>query len=399
MLNYITDRVITFRKVLITVVATFLGGIVLLFFSSIPKKVGLYRWIAEKHIRFLIGFTPAFQNGIPWKYTFEELYQSSEVPPLAGQRAIVTGSNSGIGYQAALALARLGAEVTLACRNPTKCEAAAESIRMDVDVKKNCCNSGTISRIFVKTLDTSSLRSVQAFAQEYIEDRNEQDGGSLDILWMNAGTSFPNRNDFQYVPTTEEDGLEVVFATNYVGHHLLYRLLEPMLLKSSMARVIQTSSAASMLASGVPTDMKTLNDQVTPKDAYRRSKLAQIVWVKALIRRLQSLNIGHIYANAFHPGLVDSTMWDTHLAAANKSAPILFLKVINWIRHNAMWTTSEGALTGLFLAVAQDRIRQENIRGQYFHPQGQHVVFEPAENEELQDQLWRFSDELVRAYI
>ena len=370
-------------------------GLVVLIVCSLPllARLGFFRWYAENVSHFFIGFAPAFHYGVEWGFTMEEeIFQSSSSSdlPLLGQRAIVTGANSGIGYEIALALARFGANVTLACRNPIKCQQAAERMRADETVRGS---------IFTKTLDTSSLTSVQTFAKEYIRDNP-----SLDILMLNAGTSFPNRSTIRNdgVVPLSEDGIEIVFATNYVGHHLLYRSLEPLLQRSKMARVVQTSSAASFLATDVATDLKTLNtcdprnNKFNPKVAYRQSKLAQILWTKALTRRLSEDS--NIYVNTFHPGLVDTNIWDKQLIGSDSPTSVVML--VNWLRrHHVMWTSSEGALTGVFLAVAQDRLRQDNIRGRYYHPQTQRVTIPMADDVALQDRLWTFTEELVENFL
>jgi retinol dehydrogenase-14 len=359
-------------------------GVVL--FSPIPTKLGFYRWIAEAKAPELIGFTPAYLYGVPWKYSFEELYKSN----LTGQTAIVTGANSGIGYEISLNLARLGAEVTMACRNPTKCEKAAERIR---------ANESTKGKVKSMLIDTSSLSSVKAFAEAYLKANQDQ---SLDMLFLNAGIGFLD-NKPKCLPNSE-DGIEMIFATNYVGHHLLYRLLETLLEKSKLARVIQTSSNGSFdtYSYKVATDMETMHRCHGPFNArkaenlsYGQSKLAQIVWSKALTKRLGPDST--IYVNAFNPGATDTAIWDKIIEDSRASQ--IFRSFVDWMRSNVMWTAGEGALTGLFLGVAVDRLVQDNIRGRYFHPQAIEVTNPSAENEVLQNDLWEFSEELVEEFL
>jgi hypothetical protein len=73
--------------------------------------------------------------------------------------------------------------------------------------------------------------------------------------------------------------------------------------------------------------------------------------------------------------------------------------VITWVKREAMWTPAEGALTGLYLGAAIDRLRGENVRGLYFHPQSEPIVNPLANNEVLQDKLWDFSEELVKDFL
>ena len=104
-----------------------IAGIFLgLLFSPLPTRVGFYRWIASIKPNY-IGLFPEFHHGVEWGWSFEELYRAN----LTGQKAFVTGANSGLGFETSLALVRLGVSVTLACRNPRKCDHAAHKIEAD----------------------------------------------------------------------------------------------------------------------------------------------------------------------------------------------------------------------------------------------------------------------------
>jgi NAD(P)-dependent dehydrogenase (short-subunit alcohol dehydrogenase family) len=192
---------------------------------------------------------------------------------LTGQTALVTGANSGTGFECALALARLGASVTLACRNPVRCQKAADTIRADSMFQDR--GGGTVSTM---TLDTSSLASVQSFGKAYRS--NPQTQSKLDMLFLNAGIGSGGGG--KTVPLSE-DGIELVFATNHVGHHLLFHLLEPLLFQSKMARIVLTSSAGSFHSFDykVATNLETLNNVEisSPRDmqkVYGQSKLMQV---------------------------------------------------------------------------------------------------------------------------
>lgn len=334
-----------------------------------------------------MGFTPAYHHGVPWQFTFEDL----DSIDLSGQTAIVTGANAGIGYAVSEHLFKLGADVTMACRNPKKCDAAAAKIG-----KNNGSSNGNVK---TGLIDTESMASVKAFATQY---SNDNKGTSLDMLYLNAGTAFTNP-DYDCVPSSV-DGVEKIFATNYVGHHLLFRLLEPALQKSKLARVVSTASngAYTSYSYQVATDLETLNGCTEPftKGAanlsYGQSKLAQIVWTKYLARRYLGPE-SNIYANAFHPGAVATEIWEKTLSQAR--APQFTVDFFEWLKRETMWTPAEGALTGLFLGAATDRIVRDNLRGRYYHPQAQEVVNPVALNQTLQDQLWEFSEELVKDFL
>lgn len=377
------------------------GGIAILvglILSPIPRNFGLYRWIASKDATW-IGFTPAFlDKQKPWGYTFDEL---ELVHRLTGQNALVTGANSGIGYEIALGLARLGASsVTLACRTTQRCEMAAARIRAD---SKNGGESSNSSIITTMTIDTSSLSSVKNFGTKFVEMMNNNENThQLDMLYLNAGVGGVGAADEEGFVKISEDGIELVFATNHVGHHLLYKYVEPLLLKSKMARVVLTSSGSSFgtFDYKVATDLKTLNgvNIKSPRhnalNVYGQSKLAQILFAKELTRRLGEQSNNHVYVNAAHPGAVNSAIWDKN--------PLLhpsIMGIVNYLRKNVMWTTAEGALTLLYLGVATDQLQDKAIRGKYFHPQSQEVVNPLAMDEELQKRLWEFSDELVKDFL
>ena len=279
---------------LIAVGATLVGILAVLIgllFSPIPRNLGLYRWLASR-TPHLVGLTPAFlADDGEWGYTFEELYASD----LTGQNALVTGANSGVGFETSLALARLGASVTLACRNPSKCTAAAEKIKSD--------NAFKGEKVSTMILDTSSLASVKKFSQLYLDEHKD---ASLDLLYLNAGIGSAGINDDGSAPLSE-DGIEMVFATNHVGHHLLWKLLHPLVAKSKMARVVLTASAASYdtFEYKVATDLETLNSvNVKNFHVYGQSKLAQVLWAKKLTRELGANS--STYVNAVHPGAVDT---------------------------------------------------------------------------------------------
>ena len=165
------------------------------------------------------------------------------------------------------------------------------------------------------------------------------------------------------------------------------------------AKVIQTSSCASFrpFSYKVATDLDTLNgcseDQVNlwsgDNYAYGQSKLAQILWVKALTRRLGPSST--LSANAFHPGLANTPGVDK---AMDSGKIIDFQRnLIHRVVTKSAWQSPDGALTGLFLAVT------DGIKGKYFHPQAQEVVNPMSLDEQLQDDLWAFSDKLVENYL
>jgi NAD(P)-dependent dehydrogenase (short-subunit alcohol dehydrogenase family) len=371
---------------LIGFIATIVGVVL---FTTIPKQMGLYRALAKSY-PFSTGLTPAHSYNIPYGFTIDELYQLN----LTGQTAIVTGANAGIGYSITEVLHELGADVTMACRNITKCNIAAESIRS----KRSHTNGPTIATML---LDTNSLASVRTFCLDYVNHRTP---GSLDMLFLNAGSvGYIDKVNKKCVPTND-DGIETTFATNYVGHHLLYRYVEPLLQKSKTARVVSTASAASFTTYSykVATNRTTLNGCIEPYTdmmgnhySYGQSKLAQILWTKHLSTRLEPKS--NIYVNAFHPGAVSTEIFDKALKMVQ--APQFLVSIAEWLQREALWTPLEGALTGLYLGANAHTIVEKDIRGQYYHPQTVPIDNPFARDRTLQQQLWDFSEELVKDFL
>ncbi|GAX24933.1 hypothetical protein FisN_2Lh211 [Fistulifera solaris] len=362
--------------------AVFLAIVVhLILFTEIPRQIGVYRFI-KQCAPLLEGLSPAFSEE-PWGFTFEDLTEQN----LSGQRALVTGANSGIGYEVARQLAKLGAEVTLACRSVTKCAEAAALIQ-----KEN-----PKGPVMTTIMDMTSLASVRESAHEYML---HQGGKALDMLFLNAGYNYiPKENGPKDCIPITSDGMEEMFQVNYLSHHFLYKLLEPMLKRSNMARVVSTSSGSSFSTYSyrIATDLETLNGCKEPfmkgveNLSYGQSKLAQIVWSKALTKRLGPDS--NIYVNAFHPGLVRTALVDKVFSEAP------FMLTVFDKMQSVLWSTEEGALTGLFLGVAEDRLASENIRGKYFHPQSKEVINELALDDRLQEDLWNFSESLVQKFM
>ena len=270
----------------------------------------------------------------------------------------------------------------MACRTPHKCDSAAARIR---------ANFSTADVTTLK-IDTSKLKSVRRFGFECGKVLGKR---PLDMLFLNAGigsAGFDNEGNY----AMSEDNIEMVFATNHVGHHLLYNLLEHHLQSSQMARVVLSSSAANLdpPKHGVATDIKTLNqppksiaDKLKHK-AYSQSKLAQVLFAQELTRRLPPDS--NIYVNSFHPGAVDTGIW-----GKNPLIPSPAKWIIRKLQDGFFWSGEEGSLTMLYLGIATDALEKSNVRGQYFHPQAVRVApHELAKNLTLQKEVWKFTESL-----
>lgn len=397
--------------------------------TPFPRQWGVFEFLFSVH-PFLVGILPlSISSEQRWGFTFEDLYgdggytdtiaQNRYRDRLLGQTAIVTGANSGIGFQISLALARLGVSVTMACRNPSRCENAAKKIREDEIVKQRLDNPDIVTM----TVDTSSLQSVKDFCMDFRARTDDGEGNPLplDMLFLNAGMSFAGLTEDGSL-NLSEDGIERTFATNIVGHHLMYRLLEQSIrrsdeLRETPARIVQTSSCMSytnFFRHKVATDLITLNGaRAQDPSLYAQTKLAQILWTQELTARLDAEDINTnqsnpnsiIYANAGNPGAVATHIWHTH-KGLTMSLWARFCKYLARLHQSLFWTAEEGALTLLYLGTAVDGLQNKNVRGQYFHPQSTRM--EPPKlfwrdnkkrTKVLQEKMWEFLDELVADFL
>lgn len=210
---------------------------------------------------------------------------------LGGKRAIVTGSASGIGVETARALAKAGAEVTLAVRNVEVGEAVAE------DIKQTTQNQN----VYVGKLDLSDLKSVHAFVTAW--------NGPLDMLVNNAGVmAIPQRQ-------LSAQGHELQFATNHLGHFALALGLHDALASTHHARIVSVSSVGHIDGDVDFDDIDFAHRPYDPWLAYGQSKTANILFVVETAKRWAS---DGIVANALNPGRIRST----HLGRYLEEVPI-----------------------------------------------------------------------------
>jgi NAD(P)-dependent dehydrogenase (short-subunit alcohol dehydrogenase family) len=200
---------------------------------------------------------------------------------MKGKTVLITGGNAGIGKAAATALAKLGATVILGCRDGHKGQAARDEIAAATQNQD----------ISVLSVDVSSLASVRAAAEQLAKQHSK-----LDVLVNNAGAWFPDR-------TVTKDGLELQWATNVVGPHLLTLLLLPLLEKSGAGRIINVASTA---AGGLDLDDPNIEKKsYNGVNVYSTTKQANRMLTWALARRLAG---NPVVANALSPGLVGTDL-------------------------------------------------------------------------------------------
>lgn len=208
-----------------------------------------------------------------------EKWTTANIPNLSGKVAIVTGANSGIGYETALALAQKGATVIMACRNLQKANTAADQIRQ----------TNPPGTVVVMALDLGDLNSMKEFAATFQAQYDR-----LDMLINNAGIMMP-----PYGKTAQ--GFETQFGVNHLGHFALTGLLLDTLLSTPKSRVVTVSSAMHRFGRMDFDDLHWERKPYNPNRAYGQSKLANLLFTYELQRRLSAAGRDTI-AVAAHPG-------------------------------------------------------------------------------------------------
>lgn len=202
-----------------------------------------------------------------------------DIPDQSGRHAIVTGANTGIGFETARALAKKGALVTLACRDPGKGRDALERILAEtVD-----------AAVSLEQLDLSDLRNVEEFAARFA-DQHER----LDLLILNAGVMVP--------PASKTaQGFELQFGVNHLGHFALTGALLPLVQAAEGSRVVVVSSTAATRGRIHFDDLQFEKQGYAPWQAYGQSKLANQLFTLELQRRLRAAG-SSVLVTAAHPG-------------------------------------------------------------------------------------------------
>jgi NAD(P)-dependent dehydrogenase (short-subunit alcohol dehydrogenase family) len=274
---------------------------------------------------------------------------------LSGRRCIVTGANSGIGYETALALADLGAEVVLVCRSRERGEEAVQRIREQ---------TGN-ARVSLELLDMSDLGALREAAARLAS-------ATVDVLVHNAGVLPDERIE-------TADGLELTFATHVIGPFLLTRLLRAALEKSSDGRVIWVSSGG-MYTRGL--NLKDPNWTERDYDgviAYAETKRAQVVLAELWAEELRGSSV---VVNAMHPGWANTPSVESSLPRFHR------------ITRNILRTPAEGADTVVWLAACP---RAHRWSGRFFFDRKArrtHLLPFTRESAEDRRSLWELCERL-----
>jgi NAD(P)-dependent dehydrogenase (short-subunit alcohol dehydrogenase family) len=325
-------------------------------------------------------------------------WTAADVPDQSGRVAVVTGASSGIGLETARVLAQRGATVVLACRDLAKAGRAAGQIRDGASLAAGRAHAGAslagagrgrarppggrnlAPDVRVVHLDLASLASVRTAASEI-----RAACPRLDLLINNAGVM-----DVPYQRT--EDGFELTFATNHLGHFALTGLLLDRLCAAPGSRIVTVSSRGHDSGAMNFGDLQG-ERRYRPVHAYWQSKLANLLFSYELQRRLAAAGAGPI-ALAAHPGVVLTDLWRTS-SRLERAAISPRLRLLNsWIAQGV----EMGALPTL-RAAADPGARG----GEYYGPRRRHDTGYPvrvessarSHDEADQRRLWDVSERLT----
>jgi NAD(P)-dependent dehydrogenase (short-subunit alcohol dehydrogenase family) len=282
-----------------------------------------------------------------------------DLPRLDDKRAIVTGANSGLGFETALALSSLGAEVVLAVRNTAAGHEAADRIR----------GSQPDAHLTVAQLDLADLSSVHTFSAT-------QATTSVDILVNNAGIMAP--------PFSRSvDGIEAQMATNHIGHFALTAGLLPSLVADQGARIVSLSSVAhrrGKFLTASADEVRGTEDGYSAWNRYGATKLACLMFALELDRRASAAGLP-IVSVAAHPGWASTNLQKD----GNERGNFLAQSAATGARSQILAAVSTGLTGGEFI-------------GPRLEMWGTPRVFRgiaPAYNEAMADALWASSEELA----
>ena len=292
-------------------------------------------------------------------------WTTADIPDQTGRTAVITGANTGLGYETAAALAAKGARVVLAVRNLEKGKAAADLIT----------RATPGASVAIQELDLTSLESIRAAADELRSDH-----AAIDLLINNAGVMFTPKS-------TTKDGFELQFGTNHLGHFALTNLLLDRVQAVPGSRIVTVSSVGHRFARAIRFDDLQWERSYSRVGAYGQAKLANLMFTYELQRRLQGTNT---IAVAAHPGGSRTEL--------TRNLPPLVAAVTR-LAEPLFQSAEMGALPTLRAATDPGV-----LGGQYFGPDGfgeqrgyPKVVASSAASHdtEAQRRLWAVSEELT----
>ena len=291
-------------------------------------------------------------------------WTSGDVPGQQGRLAVVTGANTGLGFETAQVLAARGASVVLAVRDIDKGKRAAARIAV----------TAPGANVTVQPLDLASLESIRAAAGE-LRARHPR----IDLLVNNAGVMFPPKQ-------TTRDGFELQFGTNHLGHFALTGLLLEQMLPVPGSRVVTVSSIAHRIRARINFGDLQSERSYRRVAAYSQSKLANLMFTYELHRRLSGA--GTTIAVAAHPGLANTELTRNSSAVSATLARLISQKPAMGALPVLRAATDPGVLGGQYYGPG----RLLGTRGypDLARSSGQ------SRDTAIQRRLWTASEELTR---
>ncbi|NP_001152242.1 retinol dehydrogenase 12 [Zea mays] len=314
--------------------------------------------------RYLLGSPGA--SGFGSRSTAEEV-----TPDLGATTAIITGATSGIGAETARVLAKRGARVVI----PARSAKAAEDVRARIVAE---CPAAAV---LVLPLDLSSLASVRAFADRFLAL-----GLPLHLLINNAGKFSHGQL------ALSEDGVEMTFATNYLGHFLLTKLLAGRMAETAAATGVQgrivnvSSSVHGWFAGDWAEYLHLVTRRKIPYDAtqaYAVSKLANVLHTRELAARLQEMG-ANVTANCVHPGIVRTRL--------NRDRDGVLTDLVFLLLSKLLKTIPQAAATTCYVA-AHPRVA--GVSGRYFADCNEALPSPAATDRHEAARLWRVSEAII----
>lgn len=286
-----------------------------------------------------------------------------------GKVFLITGANSGTGFEACKLLASKGAKVVLLCRNPSKAEQAITAIKAEQ----------TDADLEFIALDLSSLDKVRSSAQE-IQEKIER----IDALVCNAAIAQVAKQ------TMTVDGFESQIGVNYYGHFLLTGLLFP-LIEQSKGRVVVVSSIGYRMGhKRIQFEDLNFDGNYHPNNTYCHSKLAQMIFAYELQRRIKTTG-KEIQVQVCHPGASRTNL-------IRESASWLTRNLAKLLMYSPMSQSAEKGSWPEVLCATEDNLDEESFygpteRGEFVGVIGKSVLQEHALNTDVAQKLWNISEQ------
>ncbi|MFQ5568198.1 MAG: SDR family oxidoreductase [Rhodothermales bacterium] len=276
---------------------------------------------------------------------------------LTGKVCLVTGATAGIGKATAVHLARLGAHVVIVCRNAERGEPALSHIRHE---------SGN-PEVELLTADLSSQRAIRDLAEAFKRTHER-----LDVLINNAGLYLSER-------TETADGIETTWAVNHLAPFLLTNLLLDLIKRSAPSRIVTVSSEAHR-GIGIDFDDPGMANGYNWLQAYKQSKLGNVLFTYELARRLEGTGVT---TTCLHPGVVATRIWNR-----NSNVISLLMRPLKLF----MTSPEESAEAVVRLAVSPEL---EGVTGTYFKQKKEVRSSRASHDEEMARQLWHLSEQMT----